>query len=307
MNNRQRALVDILNKWAYEYYVLDNPTVSDKEYDALYDELRKLEENSGVIYPDSPTRRVGGEPIKGFEKHTHIARLFSLDKCVSGEELTAFITRVEKAATGAGTRASYTVEYKFDGLTVCLTYDKGEFVRATTRGNGTVGEDVTAQVLTIKSFPLKIAYQGTLEVRGEAVIRLSVLDEYNKTASEPLKNARNAAAGAIRNLDPKITKLRRPDIYFYDVNYMSEGEELSQTGAHDFLVKEGFKVFPYFKVCQSGDEVHAAIAEIEKQPLVLETWDERLWISLLDSATVHADSRITFRFKDGTEIEVGAE
>ena len=265
MNNRQRALVDILNKWAYEYYVLDNPTVSDKEYDALYDELRKLEENSGVIYPDSPTRRVGGEPIKGFEKHTHIARLFSLDKCVSGEELTAFITRVEKAATGAGTRASYTVEYKFDGLTVCLTYDKGEFVRATTRGNGTVGEDVTAQVLTIKSFPLKIAYQGTLEVRGEAVIRLSVLDEYNKTASEPLKNARNAAAGAIRNLDPKITKLRRPDIYFYDVNYMSEGEELSQTGAHDFLVKEGFKVFPYFKVCQSGDEVHAAIAEIEKQ------------------------------------------
>ena len=265
MNNRQRELVDILNKWAYEYYVLDNPTVSDKEYDALYDELRKLEENSGVIYPDSPTRRVGGEPIKGFEKHTHIARLFSLDKCVSGEELTAFITRVEKAATGAGMRASYTVEYKFDGLTVCLTYDKGEFVRATTRGNGIVGEDVTAQVLTIKSFPLKIAYQGTLEVRGEAVIRLSVLDEYNKTASEPLKNARNAAAGAIRNLDPKITKLRRPDIYFYDVNYMSEGEELSQTGAHDFLVKEGFKVFPYFKVCQSGDEVHAAIAEIEKQ------------------------------------------
>ena len=221
--NRQRELVDILNKWAHEYYVLDNPTVSDKEYDALYDELRALETESGEVYPDSPTRRVGGEPIKGFEKHTHIARLFSLDKSVTEEELSAFLTRVKKATD---TEPKYTVEYKFDGLTVCLTYDKGEFKRATTRGNGVQGEDVTAQVLTIKSFPLKIGYQGTLEVRGEAVIRLSVLDEYNKSADEPLKNARNAVAGAIRNLDPKITEKRRPDIYFYDVNYRSEGGEL---------------------------------------------------------------------------------
>ena len=258
--NRQRELVDILNKWAYEYYVLDNPTVSDKEYDTLYDELRALEQASGEVYPDSPTRRVGGEPIKGFEKHTHIARLFSLDKSVTEEELSAFLTRVQKSA---GKEPNYTVEYKFDGLTVCLTYDKGVFERATTRGNGTVGEDVTAQVLTIKSFPLKISYSGKLEVRGEAVIRLSVLDEYNKTADEPLKNARNAVAGAIRNLDPKITEKRRPDIYFYDVNYRSEGAELSQTQAHDFLVKEGFKVFPYFKVCQSGEEVLSAVREIE--------------------------------------------
>ena len=260
--DRKRELVDILNKWAYEYYVLDTPTVSDKEYDALYDELRRLEEESGEVYPDSPTRRVGGEPIKGFEKHAHIARLFSLDKSVSTEELTAFLTRVKKLAGG---QPAYTVEYKFDGLTVCLTYDKGQFVRATTRGNGTVGEDVTAQVLTIKSFPLKIGYQGTLEVRGEAVIRLSVLDTYNKTAAEPLKNARNAAAGAIRNLDPKVTELRRPDIYFYDVNYMSEGAGLSQTEAHDFLVKEGFKVFPYFKVCATDEEVVSAVAEIERE------------------------------------------
>ena len=259
--DRKRELVDILNKWAHEYYVLDNPTVSDKEYDALYDELRRLEEESGEVYPDSPTRRVGGEPIKGFEKHTHIERLFSLDKSVSEEELTAFLTRVKKLS---GVQPAYTVEYKFDGLTVCLTYDKGQFVRATTRGNGVVGEDVTAQVLTIKSFPLKIAYQGTLEVRGEAVIRLSVLDAYNKTAAEPLKNARNAAAGAIRNLDPKVTELRRPDIYFYDVNYMSEGMALSQTEAHDFLVQEGFKVFPYFQVCKTDEEVVSAIAEIEK-------------------------------------------
>ena len=260
MQNRQRELTDILNKWAHEYYVLDNPTVSDKEYDTLYDELRALEEASGVVFPDSPTRRVGGEPIKGFEKHTHIARLYSLDKCVTKEQLSAFLTRVEKVSKSA----AYTVEYKFDGLTVCLTYDKGEFVRATTRGNGIVGEDVTAQVLTIKSFPLKISYQGVLEVRGEAVIRLSVLEKYNQTASEPLKNARNAVAGAVRNLDPKITKERKPDIYFYDVNYTSDGKSLSQTEAHEFLKKEGFKVFPHFVVCHTAEEVFAAIDEIEE-------------------------------------------
>lgn len=278
--DRQRQLVDILNKWAHEYYVLDKPTVADKEYDALYDELLMLEKTSGVVYPDSPTRRVGGEPIKGFEKHTHIARLFSLDKSVTEEELLAFTTRVEKAA---GKPAEYTVEYKFDGLTVCLTYDKGAFVRATTRGNGVQGEDVTAQVLTIKSFPLRITYQGLLEVRGEAVIRLSVLDEYNKTATEPLKNARNAVAGAIRNLDPKITEKRRPDIYFYDVNYMSEGAELSQIEAHDFLIKEGFKVFPYFKVCQSTEELLSAVKEIEVERRTIDVLTDGAVIKVNDS------------------------
>ncbi len=277
--DRKRELVDILNKWAYEYYVLDAPTVSDKEYDALYDELRALEEQSGEVYPDSPTRRVGGEPIKGFEKHEHITRLFSLDKSVTEEQLRAFLTRVEKVS---GKNTVFTAEYKFDGLTVCLTYDKGAFVRATTRGNGVVGEDVTAQVLTIPSFPLKISYQGTLEVRGEAVIRLSVLDKYNQTAAEPLKNARNAAAGAIRNLDPKITKLRKPDIYFYDVNYASDGAPLSQREAHDLLVKEGFKVFPYFRICHGGDEVIAAIAEIDKQRKTLDV--------LTDGAVIKVDS-----------------
>ncbi len=280
--NRQRELVDILNKWAHEYYVLDNPTVSDKEYDALYDELRRIEEETGVVYPDSPTRRVGGEPIKGFEKHTHIARLFSLDKAVSSEELNAFLTRVQKLSGGAP--CDYTVEYKFDGLTVCLTYDKGQFVRATTRGNGTVGEDVTAQVLTIRSFPLKIAYQGTLEVRGEAVIRLSVLDAYNQTAAEPLKNARNAVAGAIRNLDPKVTESRKPDIYFYDVNYTSDGAPMSQTNAHHFLIQEGFKVFPYFRVCHSAEEVSAAIAEVEVERKNLDVLTDGAVIKLNDAA-----------------------
>ena len=290
--SRQRELTDILNKWAYEYYVLDQPTVSDKEYDALYDELKRLEEESGEVYPDSPTRRVGGEPIKEFVRHEHIARLYSLDKAVSQEQLDGFLTRMKKAAGGD---CSYTVEYKFDGLTVCLTYENGRFVRATTRGNGVVGEDVTAQVLTIKSFPLTIGYTGTLEVRGEAVIRLSVLEKYNATADEPLKNARNAAAGAIRNLDPKVTEKRKPDIYFYDVNYTSDGKEFSQTEAHDFLVKEGFKVFPYFKVCHTPEEVKEAVKEIERERKTLDVLTDGAVIKV-DSAAVRELTGFTDKF-----------
>ena len=222
---RMHELCEILNRWAYEYYVLDNPSVSDGEYDKLYDELRELERESGVVLPQSPTRRVGGEPVKGFEHHTHIARLYSLDKAVTEDELSAFFTRVRKTDPDA----DFTVEYKYDGLTICLTYESGEFVRATTRGNGVEGEDVTAQALTVKTFPLTISYRGTLEVRGEAVMRLSALAEYNREhPDEPLKNARNAAAGAIRNLDPKTTASRKLEILFYDVNYMSENPLPSQ-------------------------------------------------------------------------------
>ena len=256
---RMQRLIDTLNKWAYEYYVLDAPSVPDREYDRLYDELKELERETGVVLADSPTRRVGGEPVKGFERHAHISRLYSLDKAVSEDELDAFFTRVKKAGD-----ATYTVEYKYDGLTVCLTYEGGSFVRATTRGNGVEGEDVTAQVLTVKSFPLKISYQGTLEVRGEAVIRLSALEKYNAAhPDEPLKNARNAAAGAIRTLDPKVTATREPEILFYDINYMSEGGVSSQVEAREFLRREGFKLYPFFKICQTPEAVKAAIDEIE--------------------------------------------
>ncbi len=244
--SRLDYLIETLNKWAYEYYVLDNPSVEDREYDRLYDELKKLEEQTGEVRFDSPTRRVGGEPLKGFTRHKHIARLYSLDKSVSFDELDAFFARVGKATDAD----EYTVEYKFDGLTMCLTYENGAFVRATTRGNGVEGEDVTAQCLTIKSFPLRIDYRGTLEVQGEAVMRLSVLEEYNKTAKEQLKNARNAVAGAIRNLDPKVTAERKPEILFYNVNYMSEGLLDTQTEHFEFLKKNGFKVFPFVRVCK---------------------------------------------------------
>lgn len=258
-NKRMRELVDTLNKYAYEYYVLDNPSVSDREYDALYDELKKLESETGVRFNDSPTRRVGGEPVSAFGKHEHIHRLYSLDKCVTDEELEAFDERVRKIVK----TPEYTVEYKFDGLTMCLTYENGEFVRATTRGNGVVGEDVTAQALTIKSFPLAINRKDTLEIQGEAVIRLSVLDRYNSTAEEPLKNARNAAAGAIRNLDPKVTEKRCPEILFYNVNYAENGGFNSQIEIFDFLKKNGFKTFDFLRVCENLDEVKSAIDEIE--------------------------------------------
>lgn len=259
MEKSMQELVELLNKYAYEYYVLDNPTVSDGEYDKLYDELVKMEKETGIVLFDSPTKRVGGEPVSSFKKHKHISRLYSLDKALTDEELFDFDKKIKK--TGIDTK--YTVEYKFDGLTMCLTYSDGKFVRATTRGNGTEGEDVTAQVLTIKSFPLKIAYRGLLEVKGEAVIRLSVLKEYNKTAKEQLKNARNAVAGAIRNLDPKETERRKPEIYFYDVNYMEYDGVTSQLEAVEFLKNQGFKVFDFLRVCNDITEVKQAVDKIE--------------------------------------------
>lgn len=278
--DRMRQLVDILNKYAYEYYVLDNPSVPDSEYDKLYAELQALERESGTVLFDSPTRRVGGEPIKAFERHEHIARLYSLDKAVTDDELNAFFTRVGKVAENP----AYTVEYKFDGLTMCLTYEGGKFVRATTRGNGTAGEDVTAQVLTIKSYPMTIRYQGTLEVKGEAIIRLSVLENYNKTAAEPLKNARNAAAGAIRNLDPAVTASRRPEILFYDVNYMSEPILSSQEEAIAFLEREGFKTFRHVRLCKTPQEVFDAIGEIDMERKTIDVLTDGAVVKVNDFA-----------------------
>ncbi len=278
-NKRMRELVDVLNKYAYEYYVMDNPTVSDKQYDELYDELRELEASTGEVLFDSPTKRVGGEPISAFKKHEHIERLYSLDKATSTEELQAFFQRVIKAI---GYFPEFTVEYKFDGLTVCLTYNEGKFVRATTRGNGAVGEDVTAQVLTIKSYPMKIAYTGVCEVKGEAVMRLSVLEKYNKTAAEPLKNARNAVAGAIRNLDPKETERRKPEILFYDVNYIDDDSIRSQLSGIDFLKNNSFKVFDFLRVCKDEQSVFAAIDEIEKGRKTLDVLTDGVVIKVND-------------------------
>lgn len=258
--SRMRELTDKLNRYGYEYYVLDNPTVSDGEYDALYDELKRLEKETGTIFFDSPTKRVGGEPISSFKKHAHIQRLYSLDKATTTEELDSFFAKIKKAES---VEPEYTVEYKFDGLTISITYEDGKFLRATTRGNGVIGEDVTAQVLTIKNYPMTIDTSGIVEVQGEAIIRLSVLEKYNKTAAEPLKNARNAVAGAIRNLDPKVTESRKPEIMFYNVNYISGRSTLSQTEQVEFLKRNGFKVHPFFKICKNESEVISAINDIK--------------------------------------------
>ena len=259
---RMEELVKQLNKYAYEYYVLDAPTVSDGEYDKLYDELIKLERESGVVLFDSPTKRVGGEPISAFKKHQHISRLYSLDKSLTESELALFIQKSQKIENRS---LDYTVEYKYDGLTISLTYDKGKFVRATTRGNGIVGEDVTAQVLTIKTFPLTIDYNGLIEVQGEAVIKLSNLKKYNETASEILKNARNAVAGAIRNLDPKETEKRMVEILFYNVNYIEDDIIKTQEECFEFLKANGFKVYGYLKICKDLKEILSAIEFIKEE------------------------------------------
>lgn len=283
--SKMRELVDTLNKWAYEYYVLDNPSVPDREYDRLYDELKKLEESTGRVEFDSPTKRVGGEPIKAFERHAHISRLYSLDKSVTYDELDAFFTRVGKVARNP----EYTVEYKFDGLTMCLTYDGGKFVRATTRGNGVEGEDVTAQCLTIKSFPLTVKYKGLMEVQGEAVIRLSVLAKYNETAKEQLKNARNAAAGAIRNLDPRVTAERNPEILFYNINYIDDENLLKTQEQHfEFLRGNGFKVYPFLRVCKSAEEVKSAIEEIEVERKKIDVLTDGAVVKLNDCSAREA-------------------
>lgn len=257
--SRVRELIDTLNKWAYEYYVLDNPSVPDREYDRLYDELVEIERQTGIVQPDSPTRRVGGQPLKAFEKHEHISRLYSLDKVVTYDRLSAFVTRIKKVKPDA----DFTVEYKYDGLTMCITYENGEFVRATTRGNGVVGEDVTAQCLTVKSLPLKVPFKGLMEVQGEAVIPLSVLEKYNENAQEKLKNARNAAAGAVRNLDPSVTAERGVEILFYNVNYIEGKKFSSQTEMFDFLRENRFKVYPFLEVCSDEEGIISALEKIE--------------------------------------------
>lgn len=259
--SRMEELVKTLNEYAYHYYVLDNPIVADIEYDVLYDELKKLEEETHIVLDNSPTKRVGGEPIEEFEKHNHLNRLYSLDKANTYEELYEFDNRIKKAGF---TDIEYTVEYKLDGLTINLTYDNGKFVRATTRGNGVTGEDVTSQVLTIKSFPLVIEDKSLMEIQGEGIMRLSVLKKYNETADVPLKNARNAVSGAIRNLNPKETEKRNLDILFYNINYGKDEIE-TQEEVIEFLKKNKFKVSPYLKKCKDIFSVIECLKEIEKE------------------------------------------
>lgn len=262
MEQRIRELVDKLNEYSKAYYVLDAPKISDKEYDELYDELLRLEEQSGIILPDSPTQRVGGDPLPCFEPHTHIHRLWSLDKVRTREDLIDWGRRVERLAESQHLpRVKYALEYKFDGLTINLTYKGGRLMTGATRGNGIVGEDITPQIKTIRTVPLTIPFKGKMEVQGECYMKLSVLDEINKTTDEKLKNARNAAAGALRNLDPRITAKRRLDCYCYNVGYI-EGKKLeTQDEMLGFLRENGFTVSDYLVFC---DDIETVCDEIDK-------------------------------------------
>ena len=260
-------LIEIINDLNYHYYTLDEPKVSDKEYDLLYDELVSLEKETGAVLSYSPTQRVGGEILEGFEKHTHMGRLWSLDKSQNEGELINWNNRVTRAINEYNLsheeklpKLKYILEYKFDGLTINLTYKDGLLVQGATRGNGTIGEAILPQLKTIKSLPLKIDFKGIMEVQGEGLMPLSALEKYNKTASEPLKNARNAAAGALRNLDPKVTAERNLAGYFYNIGYIEGKDFDNHREILEFLRINKFPVFPYVK---EFDNIEDIIKEIE--------------------------------------------
>ena len=242
------------------YYELDNPTISDIEYDKLYYELVDLEKELNLVLPNSPTQRVGGDVLSGFKKKVHEVRLYSLNKVRSTEELDKWIHDMKEYAPDT----IFTLEYKFDGLQLVIEYEDGKYKSATTRGNGMVGEDVTAQVKTIRSLPLEIPFKGKLIVQGEGMMTQSALKKYNEKAKEPLKNARNGVAGAIRNLDPKETAKRRLDFFCYSILKCDGKEFNSQIEMHNFLKENGFNVGDYFKTFSTIEEAEKEIERIDK-------------------------------------------
>lgn len=269
---KMKELIEEINDLNYYYYTLDQPKVSDKEYDLLYDELVKLEKETGTIFPYSPTQRVGGEILDKFEKHFHLERLWSLDKSQNYGELINWDNRIRRLIEEYNNNhedklpsPTYVVEYKFDGLTINLTYRDGELVQGATRGNGTVGEAILPQLKTIRTIPLRIDFKGTMEVQGEGLMPLSTLHKYNETAVEPLKNARNAAAGALRNLDPKVTGERNLTAYFYNIGYIEEEKFNSHLEMLEFIRNNRLPVYDYAKECNSIKEVIEEIEKIEEE------------------------------------------
>lgn len=259
-NERMKFLVEELNKHNYNYYVLDNPTISDKEYDKLYYELVDLEKELGIVLPSSPTQRVGGEILDKFQKHRHEVRLYSMNKVRDFDDLAKFMNDMAKYQKNP----TFSLEYKFDGLTVVVEYNNGEFIRATTRGNGEIGEDVSLQVKTIKSVPLTIPFKNRLIVQGEGMMTQKAFKKYNKTASEPLKNPRNGVAGAIRNLDTKETAKRNLDWFCYSILLSEDKTFSSQEEMHNFLIENGFLVGDYFKIISTLKEAEEEIEKIDK-------------------------------------------
>lgn len=275
---RMKELIAIIEKYNYAYYTLDNPLVSDKEYDDLYYELVRLEQETGVVLENSPTQKVGDVVLDKFEKVTHEKKLYSLNKAQSFEELKSWFDDMKNA--GAET---FTVEYKYDGLRVVARYDDGLLKNCATRGNGVVGEDITAQVRTIKNVPKSIGFRGKVTVMGEVMMRLSVLDKYNKTSNEPLKNARNAAAGALRNLDTKVTASRNLDAFMYDI-LLSDMDIRSQEQANKFLRDEKFDTYNFFHIISTFDQLIEKINEIDESKSHLDILIDGVVIKVNDYA-----------------------
>lgn len=260
LQDRINEIKEILNKASYEYYVLDQPTIEDYEYDQLMSELIKIEnEHPELKTSDSPTNKIGGEVLSKFEKVEHSSKMMSLSDAFNYEELKEFDVRVRKEAP----TATYCCELKIDGLSVALRYENGGLVLGATRGNGIIGENITSNVKTIKSIPLKLSNSLSIEVRGEIFMpkkSFHALNEERALNEEELfANCRNAAAGSIRQLDSKIAAKRNLDAFLY---YLLDDTSKTQVESLENMKKLGFKVNPYFKACSTMDDVCAYIEEI---------------------------------------------
>ena len=260
-------LVEELNKYAYEYYVLGNSSVTDKDYDKKYYELVDLEKETGYKFPYSPTQWVGDVILPEFKKYTHKARLWSLDKAQTLEEIgewhnrnVKFVEEYNRTSDEELPPLKYILTKKFDGLTINLSYDEnGVLVTGATRGTGAIGEDVTAQVKTIKSIPLKIDCHDFLEIHGEAIMTTEAFEKYNSEADTPLKNLRNGAAGALRNLNVAETAKRNLSAFFYDVGYKEGAPFKTYMEMLNFIKVKGFPMDDYIRECTTLDEIQKEI------------------------------------------------
>lgn len=268
---RAEELRSRLNRWSREYYVEDKSTVEDYVYDQEYAELVAIEEQyPDLITSDSPTQRVGGEVLSGFEKVTHDIPLYSLNDVFSKDELFAFDQRVQKAI---GRPVDYCCELKIDGLSVSLRYENGEFVRGATRGDGTVGENITENLKTVRSVPLKLKDAISIEVRGECFMPKKSFVQLNQAREAEGKdifaNPRNAAAGSLRQLDSKITAKRNLDTFLYTVADFGPMKATTQYDALEELEQIGFHTNHEKRLCHSIDEVWSFIEEYHEKRMDL--------------------------------------
>lgn len=260
---RAAELRAVIEKHNHNYYDLDNPTIEDDEYDALMRELRGIEQQYPELStPDSPTHRVGGTVSSSFEKVLHVVQMGSLQDIFSEEEVRAFITAVMEQGAH-----EFTVEPKIDGLSVSLEYQDGVFVRGSTRGDGFVGEDITANLKTIRSIPLRLNDAPEfIEVRGEVYMprkSFAALCEEQERNGEPLpKNPRNAAAGSLRQKDSSVTASRKLDIFCFNLQQIRGKELTTHSQSLEYMQSLGFHVIPDYRVVHTADEAVERIREI---------------------------------------------